>query len=117
MCLYRWNGYSEELLQESWTRTVVVVPRRNIAGSVGRYQGILWKELDLKNRMCALSRLRVEAYEKYHFYGGRNEPFECPYMNCSETFDQASKFTNYMNSERQPHPNPHSGPKYTFYDH
>ena len=68
-----------------------------------RYQGMLWNKLDLHNCGNAQGKLRGGPRESTILIEKeRNEPFQCPSLNCSETFDQAGKFTNHMNLRRRP---------------
>jgi hypothetical protein len=110
--LYRVDESSHwQLIDSHWIRQRVIPPKIPVKGIVGEYlhdQRFYYEEY-IGNKRYALSYLRNEIFEKYHFGSGQLIPFQCPSHNCQEEFEQLGEYTRHINDHsvvnNRNHPN------------
>lgn len=84
----------------SWEKTksgqdwkTVLVPAKQFSGPVGQFHELQHRGSLFFLEEDGLWPILVEALDRYHFDGGRNQPFSCPSARCDGYFQKPGEWT------------------------
>jgi hypothetical protein len=82
-----------ETLQLDGRHTTLFMPTKQFSGPVGEFRGLAYECERIACQKYGLWPLMIEALDRHHFDGGRNESFTCPAFGCDAYFAKAGEWT------------------------